>query len=161
MKLCFATCLAVMILPVALHAQEFALGVGKADYRDAGTDGGIFALDYRHKPFRENRISSFAVGGAVSLTEEGDFFVGAGLSTRWQWDSGWFVESSVMPGLYEEGTAGNDLGSTFEIRSLLGIGYRFENGRAVSAAISHKSNAGLASDNPGVNSYTIRYHFPF
>ena len=161
MKLRFAACVALLTLPAALHAQEFALGVGATDYGDQGTDGGIFALDYRHKPFRENRISSFAIGGAVSLSEEGDFFVGAGLSTRWQWDSGWFVESSVMPGLYEEGTAGNDLGSTFEIRSLLGVGYKFKNGHAVSAAISHKSNASLATDNPGMNAYTIRYHFPF
>ncbi|MEO9819736.1 MAG: acyloxyacyl hydrolase [Paracoccaceae bacterium] len=161
MKLLFAASIAAVILPVALHAQEFALGVGTTDYGDTGTDGGVFALDYRHKPFRENRISSFAVGGAISLSEEGDFFVGAGLSTRWQWDSGWFVESSVMPGLYEEGTAGNDLGSAFEIRSLFGVGYKFKNGHAVSAAISHKSNASLATDNPGMNAYTIRYHFPF
>ena len=66
-----------------------------------------------------------------------------------------------MPGLFEEGTDGNDLGLAFEVRSLAGLGYRFDSGSAISLAVSHKSNAGLGDSNPGANALLLRYHRSF
>lgn len=142
-------------------AQELTFGLGTTDYGDAGTDSVALDFEYRHTPFVERRVMSVAWGANASVSGEGDLFIGGGIWTRWQWDSGWFIDNSIMPGLYEEGSAGNDLGSTFEIRSLLGVGYQFDNGHAISAAFSHKSNASIATDNPGMNMYTIRYHISF
>lgn len=152
---CFLTSLG------AASAQEWTIGVGGSDFGDQGQDSVALDLEYRHTPFVERRVLSVAWGANLGLTGEGDAFIGGGIWSRWQWDSGWFIDNSIMPGLYEEGTAGNDLGSAFEIRSLLGVGYQFDNGHAISAAISHKSNASLADDNPGMNVYSIRYHFKF
>ena len=70
------------------------------------------------------------------------------------------LKNSVMPGAYFESSPGNDLGSTFEIRTVLAVGKRFANGKAVSLAFSHKSNASTADENPGVNSLTLRWHIP-
>lgn len=151
----------VLFSPLSLTAQELTFGLGTTDYGDQGTDGAAFEVEYRHSPFVERRVMSIAWGGNVSLTSEGDAFIGAGVWTRWQWQSGFFIDNSVMPGLYNEGTPGNDLGSAFEIRSLLALGYQFDNGSAVSAALTHKSNASLATDNPGANTYMIRYHMSF
>lgn len=153
--------IAISLPAVPVAAQEFTLGLGATDFNASGDDSAIFDFEYRHSPFfQRNRFSS-AFGANASVTGEGDLFVGAGLWSRFQFENGLFLETSVMPGLYDEGTDGNDLGSAFEIRSLFGIGYKFDSGRAISAAIAHKSNASLADDNPGMNSYSIRYHFSF
>lgn len=154
-----AFALSLTALPAA--AQEVVFGLGATDFTTAGEDTGIVDLEYRHTPFIERRVFSAALGANASITGEGDFFVGAGIWSRWQFGNGWFFETSLMPGLYEEGTEANDLGSTLEFRSLVGAGYKFDNGNAVSAAFTHKSNAGIDDDNPGMNTYTIRYHVSF
>ncbi len=157
----FALVLALAGLAAQAQAQELAIGVGTTDYGDQGTDSFALELDYRHTPFRTWRKLSFALGATANVTGEGDYFVGIGPSTRLNWDNGWFVETRLMIGYYNAGTPGNDLGSDYQFRSLLGAGYTFENGQSVSLGLSHKSNAGLADDNPGMNSYLLRYHFPF
>ncbi|MEP2889515.1 acyloxyacyl hydrolase [Tateyamaria sp.] len=154
-----ACALSFLALPAA--SQEITLGLGVTDFSESGDDSAVFDFEYRHSSFFERRRFSAAFGVNASVSAEGDLFVGAGLWNRVQFDNGVFIDSSIMPGFYEEGTAGNDLGQTFEIRSLLGVGYKFDNGRAISAAIAHKSNAGLSDDNPGANSYSIRYHISF
>mmetsp|Transcript_23422 Transcript_23422/g.41095 ORF Transcript_23422/g.41095 Transcript_23422/m.41095 type:complete len:165 (-) Transcript_23422:5033-5527(-) len=156
----FVSCIA-LLAPVPLSAQEWTFGLGTTDYGDAGTDSAVFELEYKHTPFVQKRVMSLSWGANASVSAEGDIFVGGGIWTRWQWQSGWFIDNSIMPGLHEEGTAGNDLGSAFEIRSLLGVGYQFDNGSAISAAFTHKSNASIATDNPGMNAYVIRYHMSF
>ncbi|WP_299614948.1 acyloxyacyl hydrolase [uncultured Tateyamaria sp.] len=157
----YVALLSLILSVTAATAQEWTVGLGGSDFGDGGDDSVALDLEYRHSPFLERRVLSLAFGANLGLTGEGDIFIGGGIWNRWQWQSGWFIDASVMPGLYEEGTDGNDLGSAFEIRSLLGVGYQFDNGNAVSAAISHKSNASLAEDNPGMNVYAIRYHFKF
>ena len=157
----------VLLLTIALFpsppakAQELTLALGATDYGDTGDDSAVVEVEYRFRPFRQREVMSLAWGVTGSVSGEGDLFIGGGLWTRWQWQSGWFIDLSTMPGLYEEGTDANDLGSAFEIRSLLGVGYRFDNGGALSLAATHKSNAGLADDNPGTNTYLIRYHRSF
>ncbi len=160
-RVAFCSSVLLLLTTLTANAQELTFGLGTTDYGDAGQDSVAFDLEYRHAPFLQRRVMSVALGANASVSAEGDLFVGGGIWTRWQWDSGWFIDNSIMPGLYEEGVAGNDLGSAFEIRSLLGVGYQFDNGHAISAAFSHKSNASLATDNPGMNLYTIRYHISF
>ena len=149
------------VFPAALAAQELTLGLGATDYTDVGTNSAAFEVEYRHSAFVERPVLSLALGANASVSGKGDLFAGGGLWARWHWDSGWFIDGSVMPGVYGKGKDGNDLGSTFEIRSLLGLGYSFGTGRTVSIAASHKSNASTADNNPGTNTYLIRYHFSF
>ncbi|MEL6465089.1 MAG: acyloxyacyl hydrolase [Pseudomonadota bacterium] len=153
--------ISLLLSLTAASAQELVFGLGGTDFTEEGDDSVALDLEYRHSPFLERTVLSLAFGANLGVTGEGDVFIGGGLWSRWQWQSGWFIDASVMPGLYEEGTDGNDLGSAFEIRSLLGVGYQFANGNALSAAISHKSNASLADDNPGMNVYSVRYHLKF
>ncbi|MBV7409036.1 acyloxyacyl hydrolase [Maritimibacter sp. DP1N21-5] len=160
LRICFAFFI-LFVGATSASAQEWTLGLGTTDFGDQGQDSLALDLEYRHTPFIEKRVLSVAWGVNVALSAEGDSFIGGGIWSRWQWQNGWFIDNSIMPGFFEEGTAGNDLGSSFEIRSLLGVGYQFDNGHALSAAISHKSNASLADDNPGMNTYTLRYHFRF
>lgn len=150
---------AAMALPAA--AQEVALGLGYSDYhRETADDGAVFTLDYLHAPFHERGRLSARFGAALEVQDAGDIFAGVGISGVIDLNNDWFIETSVMPGAYHESSPENDLGSTFEIRSLLAVGKRFQNGKAVSLAISHKSNASTADENPGVNSLTLRWHIP-
>ncbi|WP_264212356.1 acyloxyacyl hydrolase [Leisingera thetidis] len=148
-----------MALPAA--AQEVALGLGYADYhRQTAEDGAMFAVDYMHAPFHQKGRLSARFGAALEVQETGDVFAGVGISAVIDLNNDWFIENSVMPGAYHESSAGNDLGSAFEIRTLLAVGKRFRNGKAVSLAFSHKSNASTADENPGVNALALRWHIP-
>ncbi|MFW8633738.1 acyloxyacyl hydrolase [Cribrihabitans pelagius] len=142
-------------------AQEVVLGLGYSDFsRDGAEDSALASVEYMHQPFHEGRILSARVGAALEVQETGDVFFGAGVSGVWDLRQDWFVEASVMPGVYAESVDLNDLGSTFEIRSQLAVGKRFLNGRALSLALSHKSNASTGDSNPGVNTLSLRYHIP-
>ena len=66
-----------------------------------------------------------------------------------------------MPGAYFEDSAATDLGHTVEFRSLLGLAYRLRSGDKLSFAVLHKSNAGLGSQNPGANTFLLRWHRAF
>lgn len=142
-------------------AQELAIGLGATEFAERGVDTATLELDYRHKPFRTWRALDFAIGASAVITGEGDVFAGIGPSTRAQFDNGWFVETRLAAGVYGRGRAENDLGSTVMFRSLLGAGYRFDDGRAVSLAVTHLSNAGLDDINPGLDTLILRYHIPF
>jgi len=154
-------CIALLSINHAGHAQELVLAVGAKQFNGQDTEHATLTAAYRFRPFIERRVWSLAFGASASVSGRGDAFIGAGLWTRWQWNSGWFIDTSIMPGLYKEGTARNDLGSTLNFRSLIAAGYRFDTGKAVSASISHTSNAGLGNINPGENTFTIRYHISF
>ncbi len=156
-----AACLLAAALPASAISQELVLGVGHTDYAAAaGEDTEILSLAYRYNPFFEGDVFSASLGANASITGESDFFIGAGVWLRWGWDSGWFVDFSLMPGYYDEGTPGNDLGYDLEFRSLLGLGYQFDGGQSVSLAYTHKSNASLGNTNPGADTVLLRWHAP-
>lgn len=144
------------------QAQSLILGAGFADFSDSGADDhALFALEYQHRPFHQASRFSVGWGGALSIDEAGDTHVGAGLVGLYSLNDRWFLEGSVMPGYFSEGDESNDLGGSFQIRSLLGVGYTLDNGNKVSLAITHKSNASTQDNNPGVNAVLLRYHFGF
>lgn len=156
-SLCLATCLAA---PVA--AQSVVLGAGYIDYTDrGGDDQAALSLEYHHTPFHEAGRLAIGLGGTLSTDTDGDTHLGVGIVGTYALDRNWFVEASVMPGIYSESSAANDLGNDFEIRSLLGIGYTFETGNRVSLAATHISNANTGDFNPGANSLLLRYHIAF
>ncbi|WP_420006670.1 acyloxyacyl hydrolase [Arenibacterium sp. LLYu02] len=142
-------------------ADQLIFGAGFANYsHEAAENSAVFAVEYQGKPFLQRPRLEARWAVAAELQAKGDAFVGGGISGRWALPKSWFVEASVMPGLYLNGPQGNDLGSTFEIRSLLGLGRELKNGTALSLAIAHKSNASTGRINPGVNSLILRWHCP-
>ncbi|WP_299943547.1 acyloxyacyl hydrolase [uncultured Ruegeria sp.] len=146
----------------AAQAQSIIFGAGYADYANSdGEDQAIFSLEYQHRPFHEATRFSATWGGALSVDTEGNTHVGAGLIGLYSFADRWFIEGSVMPGYYNEGSSQYDLGGSFQIRSLLGLGYALDNGNKLSVAITHKSNASTQEDNPGVNALLLRYHYAF
>lgn len=152
--------IAMTSLPAA--AQELIVGLGYTQFSsDRSEDSALASVEYRHSPFYERGKFEVALAGAVVGHTEGDAFLGAGLSTRYAFNPKWFVELSVLPGAFLENDSENDLGSTFQIRSLLALGYNLKSGNRISVGLSHKSNAGTSDRNPGVNALSARWHFAF
>ncbi|MEP2029028.1 MAG: acyloxyacyl hydrolase [Paracoccaceae bacterium] len=144
------------------QAQELLFGVGQTQFfEDLSTDSALVSLEYRHKPFYERGRIDVAWSAVGIAHFSGDAFLGGGLSARYTFNTQWFVEASVMPGLFRENEEANDLGSAFEIRSLFAVGYAFKGGNRTSLAVSHKSNASTAQSNPGVNAVSLRWHHAF
>lgn len=162
-KIALALALAPSLaLAVPAAAQEFVAGIGYVDYhaQDAET-GGFVSGDYLAA--RDWSLVGFdwGLGVTAQLHEAGDVFFGAGVQGQRDFANGWFIEASLMPGLYDEGKEGNDLGSAFEIRSLVGVGRELRNGNRLSLAVSHISNASTGDSNPGLNAISLRFHVPF
>jgi lipid A 3-O-deacylase len=147
-------------IPVA--AQELIVAAGGTQFSDdLATNSAQASLEYRHSPFSGAGRLDVALTAIAEAHSSGDVFLGGGLSARYALKSRWFIDASVMPGAYWENEQGNGLGSTFEIRSQLALGYTLKSGDRISIGISHKSNASTADFNPGVNSLTVRWHFAF
>lgn len=143
-------------------AQQLILGAGYSDFsQGSALDTNRISLEYIAAPFKDYGKLSLALGGIVTYDDESNSFVAAGISGTYDFNDRWFTELSFMPGFYSEGTPQNDLGKNLEFRTNLALGYNLTDTSAISLAIDHLSNAGLSSQNPGVNTLSLRYHFNF
>jgi hypothetical protein len=95
---------------------------------------------------------------ATHATTDGSLFAGAGLAYGIR--IGRFdLTPSFVPGVYRRGD-GRDLGYPLEFRSQLELGRRLRGGQRIAVAVSHLSNAGLGSSNPGQESLTLNFEWP-
>lgn len=96
---------------------------------------------------------------ALQATTDGAGGAFAGLVADWVIGEHFVVAPSLAAGLWADGS-GKKLGSTIQFRSQVEAGYRFDNDWRLTAAISHISNADLATSNPGVEIGTVYLHVP-
>jgi hypothetical protein len=95
-----------------------------------------------------------------SATSDGDLWLGAGaLWTAHFPGDDFFLQLYLMPGLYAQGD-GPDLGHEIQFRSGFEIGYEANNGWRWGISYDHRSNAELASVNPGVETLQLRLSIP-
>ncbi len=98
---------------------------------------------------------------AAQANDDGDTYVGIGLSALWNTSENWFIEGSLATGYYGEGSDGTDLGGELQFRTLIGFGYMLSDRASLSLAIDHLSNAGIEDENPGREAVWIRYRRSF
>ena len=143
-------------------AQELIVAAGYTEFSsEFSIDSPVVSLEYHHSPFYETGRFEVSLAAIAVAHSSGDAFLGGGLSARYTLHPKWFIDASVMPGAYWENEQANGLGSTFEIRSQLALGYILKSGNRISVGISHKSNASTAEVIPGVNALTAQWHFSF
>ena len=111
---------------------------------------------------RDTRVAygPFRLTYGASLSEDGEAWAGAGFAYRFQpqaWN--WYAEFHLMPGLYAEGS-GADLGGPVQFRSGLELGYETRRGLRIGLGFDHRSNGGLRSRNPGLETVHLRLSFP-
>ncbi len=148
--------------PAPAAAGDLVLGLGYSDFNEpAAMNSAILELEVHSRPRWHFAGADWSIAAAIVAHSEGDLFIGGGPAAVWPLRDRWFVEASVMPGLFRDSGDGNDLGSTFEIRSLLGVGRRISDTLSLSLALTHKSNASTAERNPGVNAVSLRLRRSF
>ncbi len=96
----------------------------------------------------------------LSRSSAREVWAGAGLMLTWKRPDGpFFVQGSVMPGVYNEG-GGINLGGSFQIRSSLEAGYELPSRLRVSIGVDHRSNANTKPFNPGMDGLHLRLSVP-
>ena len=96
----------------------------------------------------------------ASITNDGEFWVGAGHAwTQSYFDQRGYIQLHAMTGLYAEGS-GTDIGGPIEFRSGIEVGYQARNGVRIGLGFDHRSNAGLYSRNPGLETIQFRVSIP-
>lgn len=132
----------------------FRLGAG---YYDVGGRSDAVEVHLEHRP--NVRLLGFGPWILAEATSQraGGLFMGVLRAIPLGRDVA-FVPSTGM-GLWTSGT-GKNLGSVLEFRSTAEIAVRLDSGAWFGASVTHRSNAGLGSRNPGVNSFTLSYGIP-
>lgn len=142
---------AVAAVPATAQSRlSFALG--GSDSRSSGA----FTMIWHSAP----HPAGWSYAGGLYATDRGAGWVGAGLSyTLRSGSSGLFARGSFMPGLYTSGSD-IDLGGTIEFATTVEVGTRLRNDAELSLMLSHRSNAGIYTRNPGVNTLSLSYSIP-
>ena len=96
----------------------------------------------------------------ASVTEDGGLWVGFGNTTTYTTPNNrWYAQFHSMPGLYMKGND-VDLGGPIEFRSGIELGYANKHGVRVGLSVDHRSNMGIYSDNPGLETVQLRVSIP-
>lgn len=138
------------------RAQQLVFGLGLNDYTRHGTDDALaFSAEYLGVPRWRPFGSEVGLGAALVGHSDGPVFAGGGVVWTHRFGRHWFVEGSLMPGLYSKAGSETDLGSNIQFRSILAVGRG-----NWSATFGHFSNGRLGSYNPGTNAFFLRWHAP-
>ncbi len=159
MRFFLRTIAALALLSTAAHAGQgehvsvYGGGFGVFESEDSST---MLGAEYR---FADQFNGLRPVLGVMANEDSGAYLYGG---AYWDLPLGtapFVISPGFAVGAYNEG-ASRDLGSVLEFRSTLEIAYQFENNHRLGLAISHISNAGLASENPGTETAQVVYSYP-
>ena len=110
-----------------------------------------YDFGHRNGPF------GHAVG--LSVSENGETWLGYGQTLTYHFSDRLYGELHAMPGLYAD-NGGFDLGGPIEFRSGIELGYENRAGWRFALSYDHRSNAGIFSRNPGVETVKFRISVP-
>jgi len=142
---------------VQQNGKQAYITLGAQDLRFEGASISQEAfVSYRmaqsYGPFQPTVAASVAANGASWV----------GFGATWEKTFGDLVlTTSLLPGYYNKGRSGPDLGFPLEFRSSIGAGYNFDNGMRLSVTYDHRSNAELGKINPGLETYGLQLSIPF
>ena len=106
----------------------------------------------------DRRYGPFQITYGAAVTEGGDTWIGVGvkMTTQDLINSPFFLEGSILPGLYAR-RSGPDLSTPLQFRSAIGVGYAFDSGASLTLFVDHRSNGDTQHPNPGIETVGIRY----
>jgi lipid A 3-O-deacylase len=144
-----------LVAATGAAAGELVLGLG-ADDALQWRDGAVgLAVEYRFDPRWTLGPAALGFGIAGEADTDEDFWLGGGVVLTAPITGRWRVQASVMPGVYGHGI-GHDLGASAPMfRSQLGASAEIAPGWRLGVALNHKSNAGTAEENPGVETLLV------
>jgi len=102
----------------------------------------------------------FGTATGFSLGENGEFWAGYGATLTYDfWGSPFFVELHFIPGIYTD-NGGFDLGGPTEFRSGIEFGIKTHSGWRLGIGYDHRSNGGIFTKNPGIETVHLRMGVP-
>ena len=104
-------------------------------------------------------IGPFGLSAGLSVSENGETWVGFGNTYTVDLGPRAYVELHAMPGLYAP-NGGFDLGGVIEFRSGIELGYENRQGWRFGLGYDHRSNAGIYARNPGIETVHLRVSMP-
>ncbi len=135
---------------------QFSIG-----YYDVFDDEEALDLRVEYRPDSVVYIDNLKPWVGAELTSDASIWIGGGLLYDWNVADSWYVTPSLGAGLYAQGSSDLDLGHAIEFRSQLEVSYEFNNESRVGLSLSHLSNAGLDSHNPGTEVLSLSWAYPF
>lgn len=154
-----AAAAALALAPAAAAAQTWVLGGGASLYDRATRPAAL--VEWHAPPFGTLGRAEFSLGVAGVIDSGGAAWAGAGVAMMLPLGERWFVEASLMPGAHAMGERDTRLGGALQFRSLIGLGYRLDETRALSLAVHHRSNGRLVTFNPGEETISLRLRLGF
>ena len=135
-----------------------AVGAGSFDFNRKKDDGLELRIEYRSgQKFMDTIFKPF---GAVGYSPNDHTFFGGGLLVDMFFGRRYVLTPSFGPHIYSGGNSKLDLGHKLQFRSQLEFSYRLDDRARLGVAVSHYSNAGLGSKNPGTESLIVYYNHP-
>ncbi len=129
----------------------FSVYAGKFEFFGQGTDKESMVLGGEYR-FKDQFNGLRPVVGGFANSDAGAYgYAGA------YWDlplgtAPFVISPGFAVGAWHEGSS-KDLGSVLEFRSTMEVDYEFDSGNRLGVALSHISNAGIGSKNPGVETF--------
>lgn len=158
-KLLTPVFLLAFLISTPAQAEEnkdlVSVSAGYYDIND-NEEAADFRLEYRWGTPLFWEIKPFA---GLEATSDGAMYGLGGLLIDFDVADSIIITPSFGAGAYSDGS-GKDLGHTVEFRSMIEVGYEFENESRASIGFSHISNASLDDNNPGTEVLSLYYHFP-
>lgn len=154
-----AAALAATLWAGSASGGELLVGVGFDD--PFGDEGAAAALvEARSGALADIAGLALHLGAAGEVDGDGDLWLGAGVVALYPLGADLRLEASFMPGYYDAGS-GNDLGGGLQFRTEAGVSLAVSASLRIGVALSHKSNAGTRSANPGVETVSVRAIYAF
>ena len=133
---------------------RIALSLGQVVERRAATANEIYL---RYDLGRN--IGPFGLAAGFSLGENGEAWVGFGNTYTANLGTRAYMQLHAMPGVYAD-NGGFDLGGPIEFRSGIELGYVDRKGWRYGLSYDHRSNAGIYTSNPGIETVQFRISVP-
>lgn len=132
-------------------------GVGSFDVLRQGESGRAAAMLAQLRYGRK----LYGIGPAIGLMTnlDGGVFAYGGLYADFAWGKVIITPVLGLGGYHEGGS--KDLGGVFQFRTEIGFAYELQNGSRLGVRITHISNAGIHSRNPGEEEVLLTYSLPF
>ena len=140
------------VTPAAADDARIIAGLGN----QMGVDSAEMNLRYVAP---EPMFWNFNPAFGLSVAGNGSAWVGVGTALTFGDGDGLFTRITSMVGAHRRGS-GRDLGGALQFRNALDIGYRWTSGVETGLGADHRSNAGLNTPNPGVNTVYLFASMP-
>ena len=137
-------------------AVAVSIGTFNIDEEDDEDDATQYGIEYRGAAF-ENFYGIAPIVG-IEANDDDAFWIYAGGRYEFKLSQNWSLTPHLAVAYYDEGDS-LDLGSDIEFRSGLELSARITNNASAFLGVTHISNAGIDSRNPGVNSVMLGISF--